>query len=1546
MKRLQSGTEAQLRRYTVRLLQLLWLILPWPHIAPAQNCSTINFISTTTKICAPDTAIFQATNLPAGSSCYWHLGSGPFLPGGIIASKIFATPGAYTISLIVRLPDGTLCDTIIKKDYIRVFLQPKPVINITSPVTMCNGPGSLFFSDNTAGSVARTWAVDGHTYSAKSFTHGFTTYGNKNVTLSVTDLNGCTSTITKLNLIKVIQPVDIDFCLNATITPQNISATINPEINTHGNTVTSYTWTFPGGNPASSSLPVPPLINYSDITKKRDVSLRITTAEGCSYNLVRPDFIQKFIAISDDSICIPEKILVTNLANSQGRSNFSMDFNGIKFDTAAVGTVKFGYTEPGNYDLIFKFSYGGGKCENTILFPKFLNVKGPKVAFTSPDRLGCDVPFMVRLQNQSIVSGGINTFIWNITDPDGLPAAGTPIYTNGVSDTMVVLQKKGEYHIELTGYGSNGCSDSVIRKKFIRIERPKADFFAKDTLICAGQNAYMIDMVSPPDDTTTPYIYEWLFTNEDDPSVSIPTNGKSPAVTLTIPGRYHVKLIVRSGPTCADTLTKKYYIRVKGIVAQIIMNGSTGCIPYSTLATAKILINTPATPQNTISYKWEVSPAAGVTLSNPFAASTSMNFTRSGCYTVILKLTNVDGCFLDISKTNVVCIGVSAYYETDSNFCRNTPIMLHDLSSLNPTYFKWVASPDAGVSFHPSDLSQNPVVKFDRDTTYEISLVAGRMVNNKMCLDTFSRIINVPGLTADFMNYDSVRYCAPLIVEFLNHSVGAVNYVWDFGDGTTLESPLRDPAHGYTMNNTSGYDIKMTAVSKLGCRDSIKRTVRIIGPTPGFTMDNDHFCGEGTVTFTNTSRNSTYFVLDYGDSRTDTNQVYPHTYKFVEEGRDSNMYQVIMLAKDAICPDGSLFSDTIVIYRPAEANFISDTTTGCPPLTVKFTDISNAAISRTWDLNNDGVTDDTAKTTFQKYGPGVHDVKLSYTSKYGCGDTTVKSGFIRVNEFVKGDVRILNNILCSGAIVFFEAFNTSPGATVRWDFGDPFTTADTALGMIANYSYFLPGTYSVTIRIEDPNGCISELIKTGIVAIPNTIAPPTPFMNFVTVENDMTVKTSWRKTPFSEFKKYELRVTQNGVETVLYSTGNINDTVFIHSANVKVDQLTYNYTLWVENNCGQRSPAIMHNNILLKVSDYPAGGNLLTWTAYQAWPDVIYKVYRTKAGGAVEYLGKTTDFTYADSNLCDFEYCYFVEAGDKNSTFTSMSNNSCNRPSYLYQSIPLNLTRTTVIDNKMTGTRWEKSIQSNVQEYIVDRFDAHHGWQYTYAITTDTVFFDADAKINRESYRYRVSVLDKCQNLSSPSNTGSSILLSSQLQQDQININWNSYQEWNKGVESYTVQLRDKDHVFRTIKELPGTDTAYTDQEVHKDLDTAYCYMVVAVEKGMKPDSSVSNISCSVLPSRVYIPSAFTPNDDGLNDVFHISYISIFNLTGTTMSSYEMKIFDRWGGLIFQTDDVNKGWDGTLNGIPVQSGAYVYLVTASGLDNTNYNLSGTVTLLR
>ncbi len=91
---------------------------------------------------------------------------------------------------------------------------------------------------------------------------------------------------------------------------------------------------------------------------------------------------------------------------------------------------------------------------------------------------------------------------------------------------------------------------------------------------------------------------------------------------------------------------------------------------------------------------------------------------------------------------------------------------------------------------------------------------------------------------------------------------------------------------------------------------------------------------------------------------------------------------------------------------------------------------------------------------------------------------------------------------------------------------------------------------------------------------------------------------------------------------------------------------------------------------------------------------------------------------------------------------------------------------------------------------------------------------------------------------------------------------------------------------------------------------------------------------------KVFVPTAFTPNNDGRND--------FFKALGTeAVTEFDLKIFERGGQVVFETKDKNKGWDGKLKGMGFPTGVFVYLINYKDVYSADSKiLKGTLTLIR
>lgn len=114
-------------------------------------------------------------------------------------------------------------------------------------------------------------------------------------------------------------------------------------------------------------------------------------------------------------------------------------------------------------------------------------------------------------------------------------------------------------------------------------------------------------------------------------------------------------------------------------------------------------------------------------------------------------------------------------------------------------------------------------------------------------------------------------------------------------------------------------------------------------------------------------------------------------------------------------------------------------------------------------------------------------------------------------------------------------------------------------------------------------------------------------------------------------------------------------------------------------------------------------------------------------------------------------------------------------------------------------------------------------------------------------------------------------------------------------------------------------------------------YRVTAYKKGQPTVVSVSNYARVTPAAILHIPNAFTPNGDGINEVFIPK--------GEGIEFFRMMIYNRWGELIYETDDLQNGWDGTYQGVLSQQDVYIYKISARGQSYGLLEKEGTVALI-
>jgi len=146
-------------------------------------------------------------------------------------------------------------------------------------------------------------------------------------------------------------------------------------------------------------------------------------------------------------------------------------------------------------------------------------------------------------------------------------------------------------------------------------------------------------------------------------------------------------------------------------------------------------------------------------------------------------------------------------------------------------------------------------------------------------------------------------------------------------------------------------------------------------------------------------------------------------------------------------------------------------------------------------------------------------------------------------------------------------------------------------------------------------------------------------------------------------------------------------------------------------------------------------------------------------------------------------------------------------------------------------------------------------------------------------------------------------------------------------------------NLFDSLSYLWSPSTELSDSNTTSviSMPTSSTEYQVIVTNSCGSDTEI--IMVDILNCEVYAPNAFSPNDDGENDLFMLRTAGV--------SGFLLKVYDRWGNKVYQSQDINAGWDGsTTNNKLANSGVYIYVATGTYFDGSAIDLKGNLTLIR
>lgn len=522
-----------------------------------------------TQGCAPLSVNFSqmiASRLSSNyvvSAYHWDFNNDGSIDSTTLSPSIqhqYLQPGTYSVRLLVS---SESCDyEFTETSMIKVS---GPIAGFShAPLQTCLN-SNISFTNTTTKTVSDTanplnntytWDFgDGNSSNEKDPVHAYSSDGLFNVSLSVNDENGCTSTLTKPELISIVpfEPAftisDSVFCSNETVTFENLST---------GQAV-AYHWDFNGDNNTDLISNNLQAVQYSYPTHGVfTVRLTAMAANGCSkaytQNIRVVNATANFNASSTNIGCAPAFAYFQPETGSDDAISYQWNFG--DGNSSTERSPRNYYVTPGKYTVQLTVQFKGG-CSKTLTKTEYITVDGAFGVFDYDKTLGCapnPVLFTVsQLSRATYIDWDFGT---GIIDRDTLPSAGTTaMQTTYAYDTLGYRTPKiiltdlvcGEYAYENMSKGSIYTSTAPVPGF-------KVDFDS----ICRGVEIHFTDTSRSFDPLYGVSSWKWNFGTSTNDSSKV----QNPAFKYQNQGVFSPQLIVTNELGCSDTLLKSNSIHI------------------------------------------------------------------------------------------------------------------------------------------------------------------------------------------------------------------------------------------------------------------------------------------------------------------------------------------------------------------------------------------------------------------------------------------------------------------------------------------------------------------------------------------------------------------------------------------------------------------------------------------------------------------------------------------------------------------------------------------------------------------------------------------------------------------------------------------------------------------------------------------------------------------------------------------------------------------------------------------------------------------------
>lgn len=614
-------------------------------------------------------------------------------------------------------------------------------------------------------------------------------------------------------------------------------------------------------------------------------------------------------------------------------------------------------------------------------------------------------------------------------------------------------------------------------------------------------------------------------------------------------------------------------------------------------------------------------------------------------------------------------------------------------------------------------------------------------------------------------------------------------------------------------------------------------------------------------------------------------------------------------------------------------DFSVDKAKVCVGSSVNIVGVPNNLISAQYNFEYDGKST-IDKVTLAPTKAHTYSVPGSYTiiqsgAGNGAGTGTIfcKEVIVLATDQVKFTVNI-----CSGRRAILVPDGSTLGQydsyEIRWGDGTVERKTRAELTNQPSHTYSNSSNQTPTIQLQGvynpPADCKST---TSLATISLVGAATQPTISSLKTTSDNTIDIDYQVSTGVSVQLYQ-KINGAYVSTGKTSIGGGTFTVQTDAKQVQCFQVV------TQDACN--STPMKSDEVCSLVLDAKAANkqNDLSWQPY-AGTATQFRFYRIRRNGAVNgQVPSRTTSTYSDNTniTCGTQYCYSLEATVGPTTVTSQQ--VC--VNGINDGTPGDIEGVVVsIENNRPRivASLPTTSASSTYTLVVSRANGSSGsYQQVGTLVNQNSYVDDSADPSAGSYCYQVSYLSACGLTSKPSEPVCTVFLTSNSAKG---IDWSATSPFTPStVAEYIVEVIDSvNNTKREIRVSSNTHLDLTDADLESQ--TQKYRIITASSDGTVSYSNFYTFRSEV---KIWLPDAFTPDGDGMNEVFLAK--------GIYLDQFRMTIFDRWGEVVFTTTDKLQGWDGTINGQRALEGQYLYRIEVIDQTNLKTVRTGGVLLVR